>query len=119
MHGLGTPKDTPQANAWLEKVTQGRVDPIRDRVKFDPVEPEAMTARLEATLPPAACAWTRASAHNVSKNSNSATAPGRAPPGGRSTEIIPAHQGNMSELPVQAGAPGWGKQNAGLRPNLV
>lgn len=50
LYGLGKPKNTPQAVAWLEKVTQARFDPIRDRVQFDPKEPEAMTARVEATL---------------------------------------------------------------------
>ncbi len=48
--GLGTPKDTAQAIAWLRKVTEARFDPIRDRVAFNPKDPEVMTARVEATL---------------------------------------------------------------------
>jgi TPR repeat protein len=50
LYGLGMPRNTAQAISWLEKVTQARFDPIRDRVKFDPKEPEAMTPRVEATL---------------------------------------------------------------------
>jgi hypothetical protein len=50
LYGLGVPKDAPQAIDWLKKVTQARFDPMRDRVKFDPADPEAMTARVEATL---------------------------------------------------------------------
>lgn len=48
--GLGVPKDTPQAVAWLKKVTEARFDPIRDRVAFNPKDPEVMSARVEATL---------------------------------------------------------------------
>lgn len=50
LSGLGVPQDTAQAVAWLDKVTMARFDPIRDRVQFDPKDPEAMTARVEATL---------------------------------------------------------------------
>ena len=50
LYGLGTPKDTAQAIAWLEKVTLGRFDPSRDRIAFDPGAPEMMTTRIEATL---------------------------------------------------------------------
>ena len=48
--GLGTPKDSAQALDWLRKVAEARFDPMRDRVTFDPKEPEAMTPRVEATL---------------------------------------------------------------------
>ena len=48
--GLATPKDTSQAIDWLRKVTEARFDPSRDRVQFDPRDPEAMTPRVEATL---------------------------------------------------------------------
>lgn len=50
LNGLGTPRNTPQAIAWLKKVAEARFDPMRDKVSFDPKEPEAMTPRVEATL---------------------------------------------------------------------
>jgi TPR repeat protein len=50
LYGLGTSKNTAQAIAWLKKVVEARFDPMRDMVKFDPKEPEAMTPRVEATL---------------------------------------------------------------------
>jgi TPR repeat protein len=50
LYGLGTPKNTAQAIAWLKKVVEARFDPMRDMVKFDPKDPEVMTPRAEATL---------------------------------------------------------------------
>ncbi|MFC5460345.1 tetratricopeptide repeat protein [Massilia niabensis] len=50
LSGLGVPLNTPQAVSWLEKAALARFDPIRDRVEFNPQDPEAMTARVEATL---------------------------------------------------------------------
>ena len=50
LHGLGTPKSTPQAVAWLAKITNARYDPVVDRLKFDPKAPEAMNPRVEAAV---------------------------------------------------------------------
>jgi hypothetical protein len=50
LYGLGTPKNSEQAITWLKKVTEARFDPMRDVVKFDPRDPEAMTPRVEANL---------------------------------------------------------------------
>lgn len=50
LYGLGTAKNTGQAIYWLKRVTEERFDPMRDMVKFDPTDPEAMTPRVEATL---------------------------------------------------------------------
>lgn len=50
LYGLGTPRNSEQAIYWLKKVAEARFDPMRDVVKFDPKDPEAMTPRVEATL---------------------------------------------------------------------
>ena len=50
LYGLGTPGNTAQAIGWLKKVVEARFDPMRDMVKFDPADAEAMTPRVEATL---------------------------------------------------------------------
>jgi TPR repeat protein len=48
--GLGTPKDTQQAIGWLRKVADGRFDPSRDRMRFDPAHPQLMNERVEASF---------------------------------------------------------------------
>jgi TPR repeat protein len=50
LYGLGTPKDTGGAIAWLRKVADGRYDPARDRLRFDPAQPGAMNERIEASF---------------------------------------------------------------------
>ena len=50
LYGLGAPRNSAQAIYWLKRVTEARFDPMRDMVKFNPADPEAMTARVEATL---------------------------------------------------------------------
>jgi TPR repeat protein len=48
--GLGTPKDKVQAIKWLMEVAMDRFDPWRDRLRFNPQDPQAMNARIEADL---------------------------------------------------------------------
>lgn len=48
--GLGTPASTPQAIAWLRRVTDARYDPIEDRLRFDPNKPDQINTRVEAAL---------------------------------------------------------------------
>lgn len=50
MYGLGTPQSTPEAVKWLHKVTDARFDAGKDRVRFDPAAPEAVTERVDALL---------------------------------------------------------------------
>jgi TPR repeat protein len=50
LYGLGTPKDTPRAIVWLRKVAEGRFDPSRDRMPFDPAHPQLMNERIEASF---------------------------------------------------------------------
>ena len=50
LFGLGTPKDTRQAIGWLRKVADGRYDPSRDRMRFDPAHPQEMNERVEASF---------------------------------------------------------------------
>jgi TPR repeat protein len=50
MFGLGTPRDTQQAIGWLRKVADGRFDPSRDRLRFDPAHPQLMNERVEASF---------------------------------------------------------------------
>jgi TPR repeat protein len=50
LYGLGTPKNTPRAIGWLRKVAEGRFDPSRDRLLFDPAHPQAMNERIEASF---------------------------------------------------------------------
>jgi len=50
LYGMGTPKDTGQAIVWLRKVADGRFDPMRDRMKFNPKEPQLMSEKVEATF---------------------------------------------------------------------
>lgn len=48
--GLGTPASTPQAIDWLRQVTEARYDPVNDRLRFDPRQPDAINTRVEAAL---------------------------------------------------------------------
>lgn len=50
LNGLGTARNTPAAIVWLKKITDARFDPMRDKIEFDPKQPELITARIEATL---------------------------------------------------------------------
>lgn len=50
LYGLGTPKDPNQAIKWLKEVADGRFDPMRDRMKFDPKDPNVMNERVEASF---------------------------------------------------------------------
>ena len=50
LYGMGTPKDTGQAIVWLRKVVDGRFDPMRDRMKFNPKEPQLMSEKVEAAF---------------------------------------------------------------------
>jgi len=50
LYGMGTPKDTGQAITWLRKVVDGRFDPMRDRMKFNPKEPQLMSEKVEAAF---------------------------------------------------------------------
>lgn len=48
--GLGAPRDAAQARRWLREVVDARYDPQRDRLRFDPAQPETINARVEAAL---------------------------------------------------------------------
>lgn len=48
--GLGTPKDTKQALTWFRKITDGRYDPVADRMRFDPRSPDQLTVRVDAAM---------------------------------------------------------------------
>jgi TPR repeat protein len=50
MAGLGTAKDADKAVQWLREVADGRFDPLRDRMRFNPKQPHAMNERVEATM---------------------------------------------------------------------
>jgi len=50
LYGMGTPKDTNQAIVWLRKVVDARFDPMRDRMKFNPKEPQLMSEKVEAAF---------------------------------------------------------------------
>jgi TPR repeat protein len=50
LYGMGTPKDTGQAIVWLRKVADGRFDPMRERMKFNPKEPQLMSEKVEAAF---------------------------------------------------------------------
>jgi TPR repeat protein len=50
MYGLGTPRDTQKAIGWLRKVAGDRFDPSRDRLRFDPAQPQLMNERIEASF---------------------------------------------------------------------
>lgn len=50
LYGMGTPKDSTQAIAWLRKVADARFDPMRDRMKFNPKEPQLMSEKVEAAF---------------------------------------------------------------------
>jgi len=50
LYGMGTPKSTEQAVRWLRKVTDARFDPSVDIMKFDPKDPQMMSARVEAAF---------------------------------------------------------------------
>lgn len=48
--GLGTPKDAAKATAWFRQVTDGRYDPVADRMRFDPRKPDLLSVRVDAAL---------------------------------------------------------------------
>lgn len=48
--GLGTPKDTAKATTWFRQVTDGRYDPVADRMRFDPRQPDQLSVRVDAAL---------------------------------------------------------------------
>ncbi|MDI4634770.1 sel1 repeat family protein [Pelomonas sp. V22] len=48
--GLGTPKDAAQATTWFRQVTDGRYDPVADRMRFDPRKPDQLSVRVDAAL---------------------------------------------------------------------
>lgn len=48
--GLGTPKDKVQGIKWLRETAGVRFDPWRDRIRFNPGDPKAMNARIEAAM---------------------------------------------------------------------
>lgn len=48
--GLGTAKDTKQALTWFRKITDGRFDPVADRMRFDPRSPDQLTVRVDAAM---------------------------------------------------------------------
>lgn len=48
--GLGMPASTPKAAEWLHQVTDARYDPINDRLRFDPRQPDAINTRIDAAL---------------------------------------------------------------------
>ena len=50
LYGMGTPKSTGEAVRWLRKVTDARFDPSADIMKFDPKDPQMMSARVEAAF---------------------------------------------------------------------
>jgi TPR repeat protein len=50
LYGMGTPKDTNEAIRWLRKVVDARFDPMRDRMKFNPKEPQLMSEKVEAAF---------------------------------------------------------------------
>jgi uncharacterized protein len=48
--GLGTPASTPKAVEWLRQVVDARYDPVGDRLRFDPKQPDHINTRVEAAL---------------------------------------------------------------------
>jgi TPR repeat protein len=50
LDGLGAPKDTVQGIKWLRDTAESRFDPQRDRMRFNPEDPQAMNARVESAL---------------------------------------------------------------------
>jgi hypothetical protein len=50
LDGLGTPKDRVQGIKWLHETAEARFDPWHDRLRFDPANPQATNARIEAAL---------------------------------------------------------------------
>jgi len=50
LYGMGTPKDTNAAIGWLRKVAEARFDPMRDRMTFNPKEPQLMSEKVEAAF---------------------------------------------------------------------
>jgi len=50
LYGMGTPKDTIAAIGWLRKVAEARFDPMRDRMTFNPKEPQLMSEKVEAAF---------------------------------------------------------------------
>ncbi|SFU74471.1 tetratricopeptide repeat protein [Pseudoduganella namucuonensis] len=50
LYGMGTPRDTAQAIAWLRKVVDARYDPVADRLRFDPAHPDMINERAEAIM---------------------------------------------------------------------
>jgi hypothetical protein len=50
LDGLGTPRDLDQGIQWLRETAAARFDPRRDRLRFNPADPHAMNARIEAAM---------------------------------------------------------------------
>lgn len=48
--GQGVPASTPQAVGWLRQVLDARYDPVADRLRFNPAQPDAVNTRVEAAL---------------------------------------------------------------------
>jgi TPR repeat protein len=48
LYGLGQPKDGPKAVYWLDQVANGPDDAARNRFRFDPHHPLAMSPKVEA-----------------------------------------------------------------------
>lgn len=50
LFGLGTAKDPQRAVKWLREVADGRFDPTRERMPFNPKQPLAMNEKIEAAF---------------------------------------------------------------------
>jgi hypothetical protein len=50
LYGQGQPKDVKQAIKWLDEVAGARFDPMRERMRFNPKDPNLMTERVEAAF---------------------------------------------------------------------
>ena len=48
--GLGTSKDVIRGIKWLREIAESKFESQRDRMRFDPGDPQAMNARVESAL---------------------------------------------------------------------
>ncbi|MEO7493748.1 MAG: tetratricopeptide repeat protein, partial [Massilia sp.] len=50
LNGQGVPRDVAMGKSWLLKAIDEKFNPHRDRLRFDPKDPEGFNGRIEATL---------------------------------------------------------------------
>ncbi|GAB3453715.1 hypothetical protein GCM10027321_04160 [Massilia terrae] len=50
LYGMGTAKDPQRAIKWLKEVADGRFDPTRERMPYNPRQPFAMNDKIEAAF---------------------------------------------------------------------